>query len=252
MGAARPDHPPAADSDSVRRGPMPVTASRPGSCRPAGCATSSGSATSTPTRALRRGRPIRSAIRSRRPCTTPPSRARASTPSTCRSRPQTPTTSLAFAEALRRARRQRHAAIQGRPAAARATPSARHAGRVRSTRSSATDGRWLGANTDVDGLLAPLAERSTLDGARATILGAGGAARAAAVALVDAGARVTVCARRRRGGRAVAANSASRRRHAAGAGQLGPAGQRDVGGHVSAGGRDAWPDARFDGVSSTT
>jgi 3-dehydroquinate dehydratase/shikimate dehydrogenase len=64
------------------------------------------------------------------------------------------------------------------------------------------DGRWHGYNTDVHGFAAPLlrrledlpalAERNL----RASILGAGGAARAVAIALADLGADVTVCARR--------------------------------------------------------
>ncbi len=58
------------------------------------------------------------------------------------------------------------------------------------------DGRWVGCNTDVPGFLAPLVGRLRLADARATILGAGGAARAAAYALQQAGAIVTVCARR--------------------------------------------------------
>ncbi len=58
------------------------------------------------------------------------------------------------------------------------------------------DGRWVGSNTDVDGLVAPLAERIALRGARAAVLGAGGAARAAVVGLKREGARVEVCARR--------------------------------------------------------
>jgi 3-dehydroquinate dehydratase/shikimate dehydrogenase len=58
------------------------------------------------------------------------------------------------------------------------------------------EGRWLGANTDVEGFLAALAGRITVKGARATILGAGGAARAVAVALDSRGAAVTVSARR--------------------------------------------------------
>jgi 3-dehydroquinate dehydratase / shikimate dehydrogenase len=64
--------------------------------------------------------------------------------------------------------------------------------------------RWSGINTDVAGLLAPLQPRITLEGARATVLGAGGAARAAALALADAGAHVTVRARRAEAARAVA------------------------------------------------
>ncbi len=58
------------------------------------------------------------------------------------------------------------------------------------------DGRWVGRNTDVAGFLAPLRPRMRLADARATILGAGGAARAAAHALRQAGAVVTVRARR--------------------------------------------------------
>lgn len=58
------------------------------------------------------------------------------------------------------------------------------------------DGRWIGANTDVDGFLTPLIGRMALKGTRATILGAGGAARAVAVALGSQGSAATVCARR--------------------------------------------------------
>jgi len=58
------------------------------------------------------------------------------------------------------------------------------------------NGRWHGANTDVEGFLAPLAGRITLKGTRATILGSGGAARAVAVALATQGVAVTVSARR--------------------------------------------------------
>jgi 3-dehydroquinate dehydratase/shikimate dehydrogenase len=54
---------------------------------------------------------------------------------------------------------------------------------------------WRAANTDVAGFLAPLQARFSLSGARAAILGAGGAARAAAVALASAGAQVSVHAR---------------------------------------------------------
>jgi 3-dehydroquinate dehydratase / shikimate dehydrogenase len=63
---------------------------------------------------------------------------------------------------------------------------------------------WAGTNTDVAGLLGPLTERTAVRGQRAVILGAGGAARAAAVALADAGARVVVHARRPEAARAVA------------------------------------------------
>ena len=58
------------------------------------------------------------------------------------------------------------------------------------------NGRWLGANTDVGGFLAPLTNRIPLRGLRASILGGGGSARAVAIALADSGAQVTISARR--------------------------------------------------------
>ncbi len=57
------------------------------------------------------------------------------------------------------------------------------------------DGKWIGANTDVDGFLTPLVGRMALKGTRACVLGAGGAARAVAVALNAQGSAVTICAR---------------------------------------------------------
>jgi 3-dehydroquinate dehydratase/shikimate dehydrogenase len=66
------------------------------------------------------------------------------------------------------------------------------------------DDRWIGANTDVDGFLAPLAGKMALARTRATVLGSGGAARAVAVALADRGARVTLAARRPEAARATA------------------------------------------------
>jgi shikimate dehydrogenase/3-dehydroquinate dehydratase type I len=66
------------------------------------------------------------------------------------------------------------------------------------------DGRWVGANSDVEGFLAPLVGRMALKGTRASVLGSGGAARAVAVALVSQGASVTICARRPEAARAVA------------------------------------------------
>ncbi len=59
------------------------------------------------------------------------------------------------------------------------------------------DGRWFGMNSDVPGFLEPLRARLDLAGRRATVLGAGGAARAVAVGLSSAGARVTISARNR-------------------------------------------------------
>ena len=68
-----------------------------------------------------------------------------------------------------------------------------------------TGGHWAARNTDVAGFLQPLRERSVpLTGRRASILGAGGSARAVAVALAGAGARVTVHARDAKKAEAVA------------------------------------------------
>jgi len=59
-------------------------------------------------------------------------------------------------------------------------------------------GSWEATNTDVEGFLQPLASAWTgsLEGVRASVLGAGGAARAVVVALASQGARVTIHARR--------------------------------------------------------
>jgi len=66
-------------------------------------------------------------------------------------------------------------------------------------------GKWLGCNTDVSGFLSPLESAMRLRGARATILGAGGAARSVSVALASAGVKVTLAARRKDQAQAVAA-----------------------------------------------
>ena len=56
--------------------------------------------------------------------------------------------------------------------------------------------RLIGYNTDADGFLAPIIERfGDLNGARAAVFGAGGAARACVYALKKAGVAVTVVAR---------------------------------------------------------
>lgn len=74
-------------------------------------------------------------------------------------------------------------------------PSAAAAGAVNTI--AIRDGRWVGMNTDADGFLQPLLRRNVgLRGARALILGAGGAARAVGVALRTQGASVAVTARR--------------------------------------------------------
>ena len=65
--------------------------------------------------------------------------------------------------------------------------------------------RWLGSNTDVAGFLTPLKGRMVLKGTRAVVLGAGGAARAVAVALKHEGAAVSLSARRIGEARQVAA-----------------------------------------------
>jgi 3-dehydroquinate dehydratase/shikimate dehydrogenase len=70
--------------------------------------------------------------------------------------------------------------------------------RIGATNTLKRDGDgWLGCNTDVNGFLAPLAPMMNLSGARATVLGAGGAARSVVAALATAGSRVTIAARRR-------------------------------------------------------
>lgn len=55
--------------------------------------------------------------------------------------------------------------------------------------------RWRGTNTDVDGVRIPLERRTRLAGASVLLVGNGGAARGAAFALVDAGARVSIVGR---------------------------------------------------------
>jgi 3-dehydroquinate dehydratase / shikimate dehydrogenase len=65
--------------------------------------------------------------------------------------------------------------------------------------------RWIGGNTDAQGFLEPLQARVGLNGLRAAVLGAGGAARAVAVALASTGARVRLYARDRAKAAAVAA-----------------------------------------------
>lgn len=59
--------------------------------------------------------------------------------------------------------------------------------------------RWVGANTDARGLVRSIEEQGIpIAGRRATVIGAGGAARAAAYGLAIAGAaKVTIAARRR-------------------------------------------------------
>lgn len=73
---------------------------------------------------------------------------------------------------------------------ARLDPLAENIGAV-NTVIAGPDG-WVGYNTDGPAVVQSLAERLELDGAEVAIVGAGGAARAAAVALSEAGAELTV------------------------------------------------------------
>lgn len=84
-------------------------------------------------------------------------------------------------------------------------PVSRRIQSVNTLRRSGT--KWLGCNTDVTGFLRPLQSAMRLQGKRATVLGAGGAARSVAVALQSAGVRVTIAARRDDQARTVAALS---------------------------------------------
>lgn len=70
-------------------------------------------------------------------------------------------------------------------------PLAKRIGACNTLRVSA-EGKLHGYNTDVYGVVRPLEQRIRLAGARVALLGAGGAARAAAFGLVDAGAEVFI------------------------------------------------------------
>jgi 3-dehydroquinate dehydratase/shikimate dehydrogenase len=56
-------------------------------------------------------------------------------------------------------------------------------------------GKLYGTNSDVAGVIVPLEKRIRIEGSRVLIVGAGGAARAAAFALADKGAEVLIAAR---------------------------------------------------------
>jgi len=72
-------------------------------------------------------------------------------------------------------------------------PLARRIGAVNTVWRKA--GKWRGANTDVAGVTVPLARHVRLQKANVLIVGNGGAARGAAFALSDAGARITLVGR---------------------------------------------------------
>jgi 3-dehydroquinate dehydratase/shikimate dehydrogenase len=74
-------------------------------------------------------------------------------------------------------------------------PVARRIGAINTIR--VEHGRWIGGNTDASGFLEPLQQRLSPEGLRASVLGAGGAARAVTVALASVGCAVTVHARNR-------------------------------------------------------
>jgi 3-dehydroquinate dehydratase/shikimate dehydrogenase len=56
-------------------------------------------------------------------------------------------------------------------------------------------GKWRGSNTDVDGVIVPLSKTMRIAGSSVLVVGNGGAARGAACALTDAGAKVTLTGR---------------------------------------------------------
>jgi len=89
------------------------------------------------------------------------------------------------------------------PLVSEMSPTASAAGAINTI--AIRDGRWIGANTDAEGFLEPLKRRlPDLRDVHAVILGAGGAARAVALALRAEGARVGISARRLDAAREVA------------------------------------------------
>ena len=71
----------------------------------------------------------------------------------------------------------------------------------------AQDGKLYGFNTDVAGIVVPLEQRMTLQGAKILIVGAGGVARAAAFGLKNKGAEVFITNRTAEKGQALARQS---------------------------------------------
>lgn len=86
-------------------------------------------------------------------------------------------------------------------------PLARRIGAVNTVWRKA--GKWRATNTDVAGVLTPLKKRLRISGASILIAGNGGAARAAAFALNDAGAKVSIVGRNADGARALAKSTGS-------------------------------------------
>ena len=73
-----------------------------------------------------------------------------------------------------------------------------------------SEGKLIGFNTDVDGIVRPLEKRLRIKGARIAVLGAGGAARAAVFGLVDQGAEVFIVNRTHENAVALAKESKAR------------------------------------------
>ena len=72
-------------------------------------------------------------------------------------------------------------------------PLARRIGAVNTVWKKA--GKWRGTNTDVDGVIRPLKKRIKLANSSVLLVGNGGAARGAAFALIDAGAKLSITGR---------------------------------------------------------
>jgi 3-dehydroquinate dehydratase / shikimate dehydrogenase len=81
-------------------------------------------------------------------------------------------------------------------------PTAKRIGAVNTVWRKA--GKWRGTNTDTDGIVKPLARHLRLPHASTLIAGYGGAARAAALALADAGAKITITGRNMKSARSLA------------------------------------------------
>jgi 3-dehydroquinate dehydratase/shikimate dehydrogenase len=83
------------------------------------------------------------------------------------------------------------------------TPLAKRIGAVNTVWRKA--GKWRGANTDTEGVVKPLARHLRLAHSSILIAGYGGAARAAAIALSDASANITITGRNMKKAHALAA-----------------------------------------------
>ena len=57
------------------------------------------------------------------------------------------------------------------------------------------DGKWVGFNTDLHGVISPIAKRISIDGKLAVVVGSGGAAKAASYGLAQNGAKLVILGR---------------------------------------------------------